>query len=409
MKNIVMTVMNDVIHDGRVMKEARTLNRAGYTITVVGLGKEQEDYEVNGIRIILAKENGVWGKILSRRHSLRSMSKENLQKVKNTNSFKRKLYMYIKGICLLLISLSGERTILREIKRKKLNIDGIHCHDLNTLFVGVTLKRKNRVHKLVYDSHELWTEMSGINFIVKRYYQKKEKKYIKYADAVITVSPSIAEILRTRYALLARPILIRNLPEYTTSIQVKNNDRMDNIIKIIYVGFYLRGRGIEYVMQQIPQVDPCYKFYFRIEGDSEEINNLKKQIIQLEIEDRVKILPFVPQEEVVSEISNYDIGLLPYINVSLNNKFCLPNKLFQYIEAGTAILANDLPDVATLLKENNCGLCYNMNTIRSLSYVLNHEMKDQVKKFKVNTGIASKETLNWSNEKNKLLEVWNSK
>ena len=404
-----MTVMNDVIHDGRVMKEARTLNQADYTVTVVGLGKERKDYEVDGIRIILAKESGVWGRVLSRRRSLKSISGENSQKDKATNSFKQKLYMYIKGISLLLISLSGERRILREIKRKKINVERIHCHDLNTLFVGVTLKRKKRAYKLVYDSHELWTEMSGINFIVKKYYQKKEKKYIKYANTVITVSPSIAKILQTRYDLPVQPTLVRNLPEYSASVQMEKNSRIDHIIKIIYVGFYLRGRGIEYVIQQIPQVDPCYKFYFRMEGNPEDINNLKKQVIQLGIEDRVKILPFVPQEELVAEISNYDIGLLPYINVSLNNKFCLPNKLFQYIEAGTAILANDLPDVASLLKENECGLCYDMDSRRSLSYVLNHEMKDQVKKFKVNTGTASKETLNWDSEKNKLLEVWNSK
>lgn len=409
MKNIVMTVMNDVIHDGRVMKEARALKQAGYKVTIIGLGKEQTDYELEGIRIILAKECTICRKILNQKHNQKFVPRENRQKAEETRLLKYKLYTYVKGIFILLISLSGERRILKEIKRKKLDMIGIHCHDLNTLYVGVELKRKNKIYKLIYDSHELWTEMSGINIIVKKYYQKKERKYIKYVDSIITVSPSIAEILKTRYALPIKPILVRNLPENSVDIQIKKNAIYKNMIKIIYIGFYLKGRGIEYVINQIPQVMSCYKFYFRIEGNAEDINNLKKLIIQLKIEDRVEILPFVSQTELIFEISNYDIGLLPYTNTSLNNKFCLPNKLFEYIQAGTAILANDLPDVADILENYKLGLCYDMDSDRSLSYVLNHKMRTQVENFKTNSRTVSKETLNWKNEKQKLLDVWDTK
>lgn len=401
-----MTVMNDVIHDGRVMKEARTLNQAGYTVTVVGLGKEQEDYKIDGIRIILAKESGVWGKILSRRHSLKSMSAKNLQKCKDTNPYKRKLYTYIKGICLLLISLSGERRILREIKRKKIDMEWIHCHDLNTLFVGVTLKCNNRTCKLVYDSHELWTEMSGINFIVKNYYQKKEKKYIKSADVVITVSPSIANILQSRYTLPVKPILVRNFPEQNArSMSLAKNLNTDKL-KVIYVGYYLKGRGIEYVIEQIPKVDKCYEFYFRIEGNEQDINLLKQQILRLGVENRVRLLPFVPAEQLINEIRKYDIGILPYINTSLNNKYCLPNKLFQYLEAGIAVLSNDLPDVSALLKEYSFGLNYEMNDEKSFANVLNGEMKKNLYHFKENAKKGVKGSLNWECEKHKLLDVY---
>lgn len=406
-----MTVMNDVIHDGRVMREAKTLEAEGYNVTVVGIGKMKQEVEEDNVRILLAKENPLWGKILQQRKSVSTLAAKKSEVKKSlTNRILGDIYIYIKGLCLLYINLSGANRILKKIERKKMNVDGVHCHDLNTLSVGVKLKQKGKISKLVYDSHELWTEMSGINPIVKKYYQKKEKRFIKYADKVITVSPSIARILQTRYHLLEKPTLVRNVPEYSVRVkEQKKHDNNDMIIKIIYVGFYLKGRGIEYVLQQIPKVDPCYEFYFRMEGNLQEIEELKRQFIEKEIEDKVKILPFVPQDKLIDEISNYDIGILPYINVSLNNKYCLPNKLFQYIEAGTAILANDLPDVGALLERYNCGLCYETNSERSLSYVLNNEMKDCVKQYKRNAETIARDALNWNIEKSKLLEVWDCK
>ena len=292
-------------------------------------------------------------------------------------------------------------------------MDAIHCHDLNTLYVGVFLKRKQKTDLLVYDSHELWTEMSGINSLVKKIYQKKEKIYLSWVDKVITVSPSISTVLKNRYCLEEAPIVIRNLPENSSFRgeyrKKKSNLEVNSPIKIIYVGYYLQGRGIEHVLREIPKTKECFQFYFRMEGNKNELERLDDIIKEMGIQTRVHILPFVPSDKLLQEIKKYDIGLLPYDNVSLNNQYCLPNKLFQYLEAQIAVVSNNLPDVKMILKKYKCGVCYDMNTTNDLANVLNKYMLQNVEVYKSNAKKAIKCELNWEQEKRELLKIYEKK
>jgi glycosyltransferase involved in cell wall biosynthesis len=73
------------------------------------------------------------------------------------------------------------------------------------------------------------------------------------------------------------------------------------------------------------------------------IDDLLALAHQLGIGDRVHFQPAVPQHELLDWTSSADIGVIPYPAVDLNHQFCSPNKLFEFIQAGLPIVANDLP------------------------------------------------------------------
>jgi len=242
---IAMTVSNDVINDVRVIREAETLLEAGYEVYIFGNSYSGESLKSGNIKIINSKFSFIKKLIYNLKAKFGKsniLNQNNSVTINNKSSLKKKIKEYIKGIVLISIIEITQLQIIKKIKKVKIQFDYIHCHDLDTLKVGIMAKKSLGV-KVVYDSHELWTEMSGINYYVKKKYSRDEERFINEANHIITVSPSIAKELKSRYKLQIPTTLVRNIPSYDIINDVKMPD--DKEIKLIYVGYYIEGRGIE--------------------------------------------------------------------------------------------------------------------------------------------------------------------
>ena len=89
-------------------------------------------------------------------------------------------------------------------------IDVVHAHDLNTLPAGVALARRTNA-RLIYDSHELYPEVSTLSPLEARVWRVVERALIRRADEVVTVCESIADELQARHRV-ARPQVLLNCP-----------------------------------------------------------------------------------------------------------------------------------------------------------------------------------------------------
>ena len=128
MKKIVLIVLNNFVNDIRVYKECKSLSLAGYDAIVVSLHDNNlNEFEtINGIKV----------------HRI---------KLKTRKWSKHKPIQFIKYI----------EFIIKFIKIYK-NYDIFHCNDLNTLPIGVLIKKYfNKNAKILYDAHEYEIERSG--------------------------------------------------------------------------------------------------------------------------------------------------------------------------------------------------------------------------------------------------------
>ena len=96
--------------------------------------------------------------------------------------------------------------------------DLLWANDLDTLPAN-WLVSVLRGKKLIYDSHEYFTEVPEIQDrpSVKKVWQFFERICIRKAQIIITVSPSIGDLLKSTYDL-SEVLIVRNVPEGNSAI-----------------------------------------------------------------------------------------------------------------------------------------------------------------------------------------------
>jgi len=77
---------------------------------------------------------------------------------------------------------------------------------------------------------------------------------------------------------------------------------------------------------------------------------------------RVYFLPAVSQSELLQHSASADMGIIPYPHIDLNSYYCTPNKLFEFIQAGLPIIANDSPELRRFVQNEGFGLIHPMRS-----------------------------------------------
>jgi glycosyltransferase involved in cell wall biosynthesis len=135
--------------------------------------------------------------------------------------------------------------------------DIYHAHDLNTLPVAYLAVRRYG-GKLVYDSHELYTETSNLSRAERIVSRLTERFLIRRCHAVITVNDSIARELKARYKI-QRPTVIMNCP-MLPSHSCKSNLLREKLglsekePLVLYQGGFSPHRGLENLLTAIALV-----------------------------------------------------------------------------------------------------------------------------------------------------------
>jgi glycosyltransferase involved in cell wall biosynthesis len=279
-------------------------------------------------------------------------------------------------------------------------------NDLDTL-PAVFLASKIRKKTLVYDSHEYFTELPELlgRKIVKQIWENMEALMLPYIKYSYTVSPSIAAEYNKKYNINMK--VIRNLPRKISGtikssiILGKNHEKI-----ILYQGSLNMGRGLEMAIKAI-QYTSNVKLI--IIGTGQIENELKQLAISLDLEDSVIFTGRISPDELVQYTIQADLGISLEEKLGLNYYYALPNKLFDYIQAGIPVLVSDLPEMSALVNHYKIGLVTHTSDPQKLALLFIEMLYDSVKRayWKTNLDNASQE-LCWENEEEKLLEIYDN-
>ncbi len=224
---------------------------------------------------------------------------------------------------------------------------------------------------------------------------KAEKKYITSADYVITSSNTYAEALKNKYSEISDRIL-NNYFGYISKINVSNNDyNSENELRIICGGNLGKAQRPEILAEVCSKMDGVRAIFI---GDYSQ----NKKLISYSSSPTVELKQSMKREEYLKfVIKNADVGFLSL--TSDLSTFCVPSKLYEYINLELPVLGAIKGDARNIINNNKYGIAckYSVKEIqKALQELKNKQVLDS---FKSN---IKKDKVLWSME-NKIKEVIN--
>ena len=291
-------------------------------------------------------------------------------------------------------------------KLNKFNPNIIHCHDWYMLPISVIGKVLFK-SKLIYDAHELESECQQMPKLLKKIAKYVEHISWKHVDFFITVSQSIQQWYFESYGYKNSKIIL-NSPEIMSINSIKNRTKNFNLRNIfnlepkdliyIYSGILTQGRGIEIMLEAFSKTDTKSVLVFL--GDGPLIDKIK---IYKERNNNIFVHQKVWHNEVTQIVSSADYGLCLIEDVSLSDRYSLPNKLFEYIFAGLPVVASDLPEIKKLVLDNNFGVVINPSVENLINVLYKNSLLAEVPKLNDKNSVSH---LTWESQAIELREIY---
>lgn len=368
MQRIVVSVINDLVTDQRVKKICSTLQELDYDITLIGRELPES----------LALDR-------------------NYRTIRMKLLFRKKFLFY------------AEYNIRLFFKLLSLKSDVYLANDLDTLLPNYLISRLFS-KKLVYDSHELFTEVPELTHRppVRKVWLKIEKYIFPKLKNVYTVNKSIASFYQKRYQIPVK--VIRNIAPKLKNKEIDTD--LANRIKGKKKMLILQGtginmdRGAEEAVKMMEYLDESILY---IIGGGDIFSELKDLVKKMKLTDKVFILNRMPYDELMEYTKIADLGLSLDKGSNLNYEYSLPNKIFDYIQAEIPLFVSNRIEVARIVNENQIGYVTQSHDPKTLAKEVENLFKDQNKitLWKKNLKGAS-EKYNWEKESEKLKEIFSN-
>jgi glycosyltransferase involved in cell wall biosynthesis len=394
-RRVIVSVINDLNSDQRVHRTCMVLHNMGFTVTLVGRQQrrsrpmEARLYRTRRMRLLFEKGIAFYA------------------------------FYNIRLFCYLLFH----------------RADVLVANDLDTLWPNY-LAAKLKGARLVYDTHEIFCEVPELqhNPRKKDFWKRIERRIFPKLRYVITVNQSIADHYRKEYG--AEVNVVRNIPataplvlrpshipaashtpnhphvmnmgnEDATVLRIQKESRglpADKKILILQGAGINIQRGAEEAVLAMKEVRNAVLV---IIGGGDVLPVLKKMAEDHALRDKVKFVDKLPYHELIRYTRLADIGLTLDKDTNINYRYSLPNKLFDYIHAGIAVLASPLVEVERIVKEYKVGELIDSHDPSHIAAKLNAmlERDDLLTGWKQNAKLAATK-LTWEKEKTVLEDLF---
>lgn len=272
------------------------------------------------------------------------------------------------------------------------------ANDLDTLLPNYLVSLWQR-KKLIYDSHELFTEVPELvnKPFVKKFWTSIEKRIFPKLKNVIVVSEGIAAYYLEKYNIQC--YVIRNLPTIKeTKSHILPFDHQGEKT-IMYQGAVNMGRGLELMIDTMPVLEG---YVLMIAGVGDILVTLKEKVQRQQLEKKVFFLGRISPAQLQKITPLADMGISLEEDLGLNYRYALPNKLFDYIHAQIPVVVSDLPEMRSIVRNYEIGQTLTQRSITQLAALITSMEKDhyadRLKK--------AKKVLNWDTEKEKLITIF---
>ena len=309
--------------------------------------------------------------------------------------------------------------------------DVLHVHDLPLL--GPALRVAAR-HKLpvVADLHENypamledarrrpWYRLTSLGSVASRLlvsiprWREYESRVVPKADRVIVVIEEAGERLVRTGVSADRIAVVGNYATFdrdSDDVSQAPEDR-DSRMCIVYAGGFDDSRDLGTVLDAVAALPDAVRAGMNVHligGTGRNLARLRRHASDLGVDEHVTLTEWLPRAEAELLMSRADVGLVPHVK-SEHTDATVPHKLFQYMWRRLPVIVSNCAPLERIVVDAACGLVYESGNSRSLAERLTemHALDDGGASLGAAGRDAVRQTYNWSNAGDALLDVYRS-
>jgi glycosyltransferase involved in cell wall biosynthesis len=236
----------------------------------------------------------------------------------------------------------------------------LHSFELHRSVAPIASRLGARV---IYDAHDFYRGIEPVerqcsfdrNWM-RPFLNKLEDRLVADADAVVTVSDGVADLMTDAFG--RRPVVIRNchderldravVRDLRTELELAPTDKL-----CVVVGNWKPGMAMTVAVEALARLPERFHLAFLGRGYDKPAHAPPSALVGR----RLHFGRFATPDEVVPAIRTADIGLVIYEPYSDNYRSALPNGFFQIIAAGLPLVRAPLPEIEAVIGGARVGVC----------------------------------------------------
>ena len=293
------------------------------------------------------------------------------------------------------------------IKALSKKIDITYCHDFDTLPLGYTISRLKKT-KLVYDAHESYVDMlaNNVSPLIKKIISVAENYLLKKVDLTITVGDILKESLIKKGAFQVMVVgNWKQLTDFQFSAKVLEEEKTKlgipkDALVVSYIAHLNPERKIEPLLRSIENEEDV----FLVVGGRGPIEKIVRNSAQKH--KNIIFLGFVHPLKVPFYVALSDVVYYGFDKNNPNAQYSAPNKLFEALAAGKAIITGDFGEIGHIVKKYNCGLILKDYSIEEIKKAINIlKNKNYLIEIQNNSLKIAEKKYNWQMAKENLTKA----
>lgn len=230
-----------------------------------------------------------------------------------------------------------------------LDAELVISNDVHTLPLALDLAGSAPV---LFDAHEYYPEhfvqVRWWRVVMAPYFAWLCREHMPRAAAVTTVSPGIARLYRETIGV--DPEVITNAPPRVAL----EPSPVDSPIRLIHHGSADPRRRLETTIEAFRALDEDrFTLDLMLMGSAREVERLRDAARG---DARIGFLDPVAMPAIPHAINAHDVGVFLLEPRTPNQRFVLPNKLFEFIQARLAVAIGPSPDMAEVVRSRGLGV-----------------------------------------------------
>jgi glycosyltransferase involved in cell wall biosynthesis len=174
--------------------------------------------------------------------------------------------------------------------------------------------------------------------------------------------------------------------------------------KAVYQGILKEGRNLRRVVESMNSVKDGL---LEIIGYGGLENELKALVDKLNLNEKIKFAGKISWDKLIEETSMARAGLVIFEPDGLNYTYASPNKFFEYVSAGTPVIASDIPSFRDLIKQFEVGILVDPTSVSSIAESIEKLLNDGKTWVKIHSQcLKARLEWNWERQEARLLKIY---